>query len=112
MCRGYARAVPSIPGSDKGPSKALRDAIERTFEATAGSAAETRDRAVGLLDELVRRGREARETSSNVSARVGEAIEGLRDRDEVRRLEAELGTIAERLERIESALRRGRGGKS
>jgi hypothetical protein len=39
------------------PSEALRSAIERTFEATAGSAAGTRDRAVELLDEVAKRGR-------------------------------------------------------
>jgi hypothetical protein len=103
--------VVQVPGSDKGPSEALREAIERTFEATAGSAAETRDRAAALLDEVVRRGREARQASSAVSARVGDAIHGLRERDEVRRLEAELGSITERLEKLESALRRGQGKK-
>ena len=40
------------------PSKALRSAIERTFEATAGQAAGTRDRAVDLLEEIAKRGRE------------------------------------------------------
>jgi hypothetical protein len=39
------------------PSEALRSAIERTFEATAGSAASTRDRAVEVLDEVAERGR-------------------------------------------------------
>ncbi len=42
------------------PSEALRSAIERTFEATAGSAASTRDRAVELLDEVAKRGRDVR----------------------------------------------------
>jgi hypothetical protein len=46
-----------LPVSDK-PSEALRNAIDRTFEATAGSAAGTRDRAVELLDEIAKRGRE------------------------------------------------------
>lgn len=49
-----------LPVPDK-PSEALRNAIERTFEATAGSAAGTRDRAVELLDEVARRGREVRD---------------------------------------------------
>jgi polyhydroxyalkanoate synthesis regulator phasin len=40
------------------PSDALRSAIERTFEATAGQAADTRDRAAELLDEVTKRGRE------------------------------------------------------
>ena len=39
---------------------ALRTAVERTMKATAGSAATSRDRATGLLDDIVRRGREAR----------------------------------------------------
>jgi hypothetical protein len=46
-----------LPVPEK-PSEALRSAIERTFEATAGSAASTRDRAADLLDEVTRRGRE------------------------------------------------------
>ena len=76
-----------LPGSDKGgPSEALRDAIERTFEATAGTAAETRARAADLLDEVVRRSRGAGEASAA-------------------RLEAELGSLTERLEKLESAIR-------
>jgi|EndMetStandDraft_7_1072992.scaffolds.fasta_scaffold3447279_1 hypothetical protein len=46
-----------VPVPEK-PSEALRSAIERTFEATAGQAASTRDRAVELLDEVAKRGRE------------------------------------------------------
>jgi hypothetical protein len=46
-----------LPVPEK-PSEALRSAIERTFEATAGSAANTRDRAVELLDEVTKRGRD------------------------------------------------------
>ena len=38
---------------------ALRAAVERTMKATAGSAATSRERATGLLDDIVRRGREA-----------------------------------------------------
>ena len=76
--------MPKPPGSDSaGPSEALRKAIERTFEATVDSAVGTRERAGELLDEVVRRGR-------------GEA----------RRLERELGSINERLEQLESTIRR------
>jgi hypothetical protein len=46
-----------VPVPEK-PSEALRSAIERTFEATAGQAASTRDRAAELLDEVTKRGRE------------------------------------------------------
>jgi hypothetical protein len=48
-----------LPVPEK-PSEALRSAIERTFEATAGSAASTRDRARELLDEVANRGRDVR----------------------------------------------------
>jgi hypothetical protein len=52
------------------PSEALRAAIERTFEATAGSAASTRDRAVELLDEVAKRGREVREQLGKIESSV------------------------------------------
>jgi hypothetical protein len=75
--------MPKLPGSDTGPSEALRMAIEKTFEATVDSTAGTRERAGELLDQVVRRGR-----------------------GEVRRLERELGSINERLEQLESTIRR------
>jgi hypothetical protein len=52
--------VVRLPVPEK-PSEALRAAIERTFEATAGGAAGTRDRAVELLDEVTKRGRDVRD---------------------------------------------------
>ncbi len=58
-----------VPVPEK-PSEALRSAIERTFEATAGSAASTRDRAVELLDEVARRGREVREQLGKIESSV------------------------------------------
>lgn len=58
-----------LPVPDK-PSEALRNAIERTFEATAGSAAGTRDRAVELLDEVARRGREVRDQLGKIESSV------------------------------------------
>jgi len=61
----------------------LRKAVEKTFEVTVDSAVGTRERAGELLDQVVRRGR-----------------------GEVRRLERELGSINERLERLESTIRR------
>ena len=76
--------MPKLPGSDSaGPSEALRQAIEKTFEATVDSAVGTRERAGALLDQVVRRGRR-----------------------EARRLERELGSINERLEQLESTIRR------
>jgi len=58
-----------VPVPDK-PSEALRAAIERTFEATAGSAASTRDRAVELLDEVTKRGREVRQQLGKIESSV------------------------------------------
>ena len=58
-----------LPVPEK-PSQALREAIERTFEATAGSAASTRDRAVDLLDEIARRGRDVRNQLGKIESSV------------------------------------------
>ena len=58
-----------VPVPEK-PSEALRSAIERTFEATAGPAANTRDRAVELLDEVAKRGREVREGLGKIESSV------------------------------------------
>jgi hypothetical protein len=45
-----------LPKPDRdGPSEALREAIERTFEATVESAAGTKARAGELLDQVVDR---------------------------------------------------------
>jgi hypothetical protein len=48
----------------------LRTAIERTFEATAGSAASTRDRTVQLLDEVAKRGRDVRDQLGKIESSV------------------------------------------
>jgi hypothetical protein len=66
--QGYACHV-RVPVPEK-PSEALRSAIERTFEATAGSAASTRDRAVELLDEVAKRGRDVREQLGKIESSV------------------------------------------
>lgn len=58
-----------VPVPEK-PSEALRSAIERTFEATAGSAASTRDRAVELLDEVAKRGRDVRDQLGKLESSV------------------------------------------
>jgi hypothetical protein len=65
-----------VPVPEK-PSEALRAAIERTFEATAGSAASTRDRAVELLDEVARRGREVRDQLGKIESSVRSKSQGL-----------------------------------
>jgi polyhydroxyalkanoate synthesis regulator phasin len=101
-------------GDQRGVSESLRTAIERTFAATAESAAGTRDRAGGVLDEVSKRGRgareavagraqEARESSGVAANRVIEAIEGMRlaSRDEVRELSRQLDELAKRVAALE-----------
>ena len=92
----------------------LRAAIERTFAATAGSAAGTRGRAQDLLDEVSRRGQDARDAvtrrrqeagqaSAEAANRVIEAIEGMRlaTRDDLRTLDARLDELAKRIAELE-----------
>jgi hypothetical protein len=56
------------------PPDALADAVERTFAATAGSAAESRDRAHDLLDEVARRGRDAGRSIAKRGQEAGEEL--------------------------------------
>jgi polyhydroxyalkanoate synthesis regulator phasin len=101
--------------SQRGISENLREAIERTFAATAESAAGTRGRAQELLDEVSRRGQgarevvaqrgqEARDASSGAAARVIEAVEGMRlpSREDLRELQDRLGALERRLAALES----------
>jgi polyhydroxyalkanoate synthesis regulator phasin len=60
-------------GLGKAPD-ALRTAIEQTFEATAGSAAQGRERAAAMVDELVELGQEARGTLEKQSRRARKLI--------------------------------------
>ena len=102
----------------RGVPDSVRTAIERTFAATAGGAAETRERANAALDEVTRRGREARrsvagraqearESSSGAASRVIEAIEGMRlaGRDEVRELSKQIDALSKRVERLEDKVK-------
>jgi polyhydroxyalkanoate synthesis regulator phasin len=66
-----------VPKPSKGRPKApdvLAEAVGQTFAVTAGSAAEGRERAQELLDEIAGRGREA---GRSVARRGQEAGEGL-----------------------------------
>ena len=93
--------MPQRPGAseERGVTEALRAAIERTLSVAgdpvrARSFAISGDRAAQLLDEVARRGREAR----GELARRGQGA-----RDEVAsRLEA----VERRLSKVEDALRR------
>jgi polyhydroxyalkanoate synthesis regulator phasin len=106
-------------GEGSGISESLRSAIESTYAATVGSAEGGKERVSELLDDVTRRGREARE---EVVRRGQEAREEVRRRGQearqevvrrgqegaaevVGRLEEELRTVSERLAKLESTLR-------
>jgi polyhydroxyalkanoate synthesis regulator phasin len=105
------------PGKPSDLPEALRDAVERTVEATLGSAGRSRDAAQGALDDLVgsvddlRRGAEKRLSRSRRS--VAGAIEGRRlaTHDDIAELRAELRSIGRRLDAIEKKLPARRSSK-
>lgn len=77
----------------------MRDAVERTVQATVGSAQQTRDRAQGAVDELV-------DAAVSRSRAAREAIDERLPvtQDDLRELKAELRRIARRLDAIEERL--------
>jgi polyhydroxyalkanoate synthesis regulator phasin len=95
----------------------LREAVERTVEATLGSAERSREAAQGALDDMVqsvddlRKGAEERLAKSRRS--MTEALEGRRPAsyDDVRELKAELRAIGRRLDAIEERLPKRAPGK-
>jgi polyhydroxyalkanoate synthesis regulator phasin len=92
------------------PADNLRDAVERTVEATIGSAEKSRSAAQGALDDLVdsvedlRKGAEERLARGRKS--MAEALEGRRPAtsDDIKELRAELRAIGRRLDKIEERL--------
>jgi polyhydroxyalkanoate synthesis regulator phasin len=100
------------------PTDNLREAVERTVEATLGSAERSRSAAQGALDDLVdsvdelRKGAEERLARSRRS--MTEALEGRRPatNDDIKELRAELRAIGRRLDRIEERLPKRRGASS
>jgi polyhydroxyalkanoate synthesis regulator phasin len=98
------------PSSPKELPDSLREAVERTVDATLGSAGRSRDAAQGVLDDMVqsvdelRRGAEERFTKSRRS--MTEALEGRRPAslDDIRELQKELRAIVRRLDAIEQRL--------
>lgn len=97
----------ATPAADR--VDALRTAVERTLAATAGSATETRQRAQGLLDDVVRRGQVAREEVARrgevASARLADAIGELRaaDREDLGELRERVAGLERRLAALEVA---------
>jgi chromosome segregation ATPase len=85
---------------------AVRDAVERTVQATVGSAERGRDRAQEALDDLVDRVRGAEASITRSRRAVAGAID---DRlpathEDIRELKAELRAVARRLDAIERRL--------
>jgi polyhydroxyalkanoate synthesis regulator phasin len=92
------------------PANNLRDAVERTVEATLGSAERSRSAAQGALDDLVESvedfRKEAEQRLSRGRRSVTEAFEGRRPAtsDDIKELKAELRAIGRRLDKIEERL--------
>ena len=87
---------PNEKATEGGLADALRTAVERTMQATAGSAAETRERASELVDEVVRRGRGARDEIARRGQEAGVEL--------ARRGQEATGEVGRRLELLEKRL--------
>ena len=100
------------------PADNLRDAVERTVEATLGSAERSRSAAQGALDDLVdsvddlRKGAEERLARGRKT--MAEALEGRRPAtsEDIKAVQAELRAIGRRLDKIEERLPKKRSSKS
>src|SRR5437588_11717230 len=108
MARDICGRLPSTSMADRkstpaGLPDAVREAVDRTLEATRESAQTTRSRAQEAVDELVR-GAEA--GAGAVRERVGKAIDERRPvtTDDLREIRSELRAISRRLDAIEKRL--------
>ena len=92
------------------PQNNLRDAVEKTVEATLGSAERSRSVAQGALDDLVESVEDIRKGAEERLARgrrsVTDVIEGRRPAtsDDIKELKAELRAIGRRLDSLEERL--------
>ena len=93
------------PDTDPGPGEqppaggvadSLRAAVERTMKATTGSAQSTAERAGELVDDVVRRGRGAREQLARRGQEAGAEL--------ARRGQEATGEVGRRLELLERRL--------
>jgi hypothetical protein len=84
----------------------LRDAVERTVQATLGSAERQRDRTQGAIDEIAGTVDNLRKGAGAGLARGRRAIEDRRlaTHEDLRELRAELRRIGRRLDAIEERL--------
>ena len=98
--------MPKRPLTPPQLSNALRDAVDRTVQATVGSAERGRERTQGAIDDLAGlvRGAEAQVTKGRRA--VGEVLDERRPatHEDVAELKAELRGIARRLDAIEERL--------
>jgi polyhydroxyalkanoate synthesis regulator phasin len=89
---------------------AVREAVERTVQATLGSAQQTRDRAQGAVDDLVEAVDDVIRGAESGLARSQRAVrDATRDRlpatrEDLKELRSELRRIARRLDAIEKRL--------
>jgi polyhydroxyalkanoate synthesis regulator phasin len=92
--------------SPKDLSDAVREAVERSVQAGAGSAERGRDRAQGALDDVVDRVRDAGAEVTKSRRAVAGAVEDRlpATQGDMRELRAELRRIARRLDAIEERL--------
>jgi hypothetical protein len=94
----------------------LREAVERTVQATLGSAERQRERTQGALDDLAGTVGQLRKEAGAGIARRGKAVVGaIEDRrpatyEDMRDLRAELRRISRRLDAIEERLPAKRSG--
>jgi chromosome segregation ATPase len=90
----------------------LRDAVERTVQATLGSAERQRERTQGALDDLAGTVDQLRRGAEAGLARGRRAIEDRRPAtsEDIRELKAELRRLGRRLEAIEERLPAKRSG--
>jgi chromosome segregation ATPase len=96
---------PSTPGD-------LRDAVERTVQATLGSAERQRERTQGALDDLAGTVDQLRRGAEAGLARGKRVIEDRRPAtsEDIRELKAEMRRIGRRLDAIEERLPAKRSG--
>jgi chromosome segregation ATPase len=102
------------PGRAKRPSTPgdLRDAVERTVQATLGSAERQRERTQGALDDLAGTVDQLRRGAEAGLARGRQVIEDRRPAtsEDIRELKAEIRRIGRRLDEIEERLPAKRSG--
>ena len=84
----------------------LREAVERTVDATLGSAGRSRNAAQGALDDMVQSVDELRRGAEERLAKGRRSIEGRRpaNLDDIRELKRELRALGRRLDAIEERL--------